>query len=317
MLLQILGGSGFIGSHLCELFRKSKKKFDVLDIKNSEFFPKNFIYTDIVNLKMLKKNIKSNSTIINLAAIHSDNHDDIKSYYNTNVKGAKNICLIAKKKKINKMIFISSVAVYGFAKNFCDEDGQINPYNHYGKSKFLAEKVYLDWQSEKPLKRSLVIIRPTVVFGERNRGNVYNLFKQIHSNFFFMIGNGRNIKSLAYVGNLTSFINYCLNFRNGARILNYVDKPQLSMNNLVMLIKLYLKKNIKTIKIPYLAGLIVAFFFDLFSIVLKKKMNISSLRVKKFVANSCYLSKYSSELKFKPNFNLRHALKKTINYEFK
>ena len=102
MLLQILGGSGFIGSHLCELFRKSKKKFDVLDIKNSEFFPKNFIYTDVVNLKMLKKNIKSNSTIINLAAIHSDNHDDIKSYYNTNVKGAKNICLIAKKKKLIK-----------------------------------------------------------------------------------------------------------------------------------------------------------------------------------------------------------------------
>jgi len=317
MLIQILGGSGFIGSHLCELLNKKKKKFDVLDINKSFFFPRNFIYTDILNLKILKKNIKNNSTIINLAAIHSDNHNNIKDYYNTNVQGAKNICLIAKKKNIKKIIFVSSVAVYGFAEKFCDENGKINPYNHYGRSKFLAEKVYLSWQSKMPLKRSLVIIRPTVVFGERNRGNVYSLFKQINSNFFFMIGNGLNIKSLAYVGNVTSFINYCLNFKNGVHIFNYVDKPQLLMNELVKSIKLYLNKDIKTIKIPYLVALVIGLICDIISKIFKKKLNISHLRIKKFVTNSCYTSKYLNNLKFKPNYNLRQALKKTINHEFK
>ena len=316
MLLQILGGSGFIGSHLCELLNKKKKIFNILDIKESFFFPRNFVYTNILDLKILKKNIKNNSIIINLAAIHSDDHNNIKDYYNTNFQGAKNICSIADKKNIKKIIFVSSVAVYGFAKKFCDENGKINPYNHYGRSKFLAEKAYLSWQSKMPLKRSLVIIRPTVVFGERNRGNVYNLFKQINSNFFFIIGDGLNIKSLAYVGNVTNFINHCLNFKNGVHIFNYVDKPQLSTNDLVKLIKLYLNKDIKTIKIPYLVGLVIGLFCDIISMIFKKKLNISYLRVKKFVTNSCYTSKYLNNLKFKPYYNLKQALKKTINYEF-
>ena len=52
---------------------------------------------------------------------------------------------------------------------------------------------------------SLIIVRPTVIFGEGNRGNVYNLFKQIASNKFLMVGDGNNKKSLAYIGNVVAF----------------------------------------------------------------------------------------------------------------
>lgn len=48
----------------------------------------------------------------------------------------------------------------------------------------------------------LVILRPIVVFGEGNRGNVDNLLNQIKLGAFAMIGNGKNKKSMAYVGNL-------------------------------------------------------------------------------------------------------------------
>ena len=81
-----------------------------------------------------------------------------------------------------------------------------------------------------PQNRSLVIIRPTAVFGEENRGNVYNLLKQINSKNFIMIGNGKNKKSIAYVRNVADFIIFSTKLNSGIHIYNYIDKPDLTMN---------------------------------------------------------------------------------------
>ena len=49
--------------------------------------------------------------------------------------------------------------------------GHFLPFNAYGKTKLEAENIYRAWAAEDPL-RTLVIVRPTVIFGEGNRGNV-------------------------------------------------------------------------------------------------------------------------------------------------
>ena len=59
------------------------------------------------------------------------------------------------------------------------------------------------WQSKSG--NSLIIVRPTVIFGEGNRGNVFNLFNQIASGKFVMVGKGENKKSMAYIGNVVAF----------------------------------------------------------------------------------------------------------------
>ena len=53
--------------------------------------------------------------------------------------------------------------------------------------------------------KSLIIVRPTVIFGEGNRGNVFNLLNQIASGKFFMVGKGENKKSMAYIHNIVAF----------------------------------------------------------------------------------------------------------------
>jgi nucleoside-diphosphate-sugar epimerase len=80
--------------------------------------------------------------------------------------------------------------------------------------------VYKAWQEKDPENRKLVIVRLTVVFGEQNRGNVYNLFRQIASGKFMMIGDGTNRKSMAYVENVAAFLEYSLGFENGVHIYN-------------------------------------------------------------------------------------------------
>ena len=109
-----------------------------------------------------------------------------------------------------------------------------NFFNEYGRTKHLAEKVYLKWQQEDPENRRLIIIRPTVIFGPGNRGNVYNLFNQIFKKRFVMFGDGNNQKSMAYVENVAAFIMYIANSNPNLQIYNYVDKPDLSMNKLIL-----------------------------------------------------------------------------------
>lgn len=79
-----------------------------------------------------------------------------------------------------------------------------------------------------------MIIRPTVIFGEQNRGNVYNLLRQIASGRFPMVGKGKNKKSMNYVENVAAFIEFCLNLEAGESLFNYFDEPAYDMNHLVL-----------------------------------------------------------------------------------
>ena len=91
------------------------------------------------------------------------------------------------------------------------------------------------WWQEAPDERELVIVRPCGLWG-KNRGNVYNLLKQIHSGNFLMIGPGRNYKSMAYVI-FAAFLKHLLDHpKVGYRLYNYVDKPDFNMNDLVQLV---------------------------------------------------------------------------------
>ena len=93
--------------------------------------------------------------------------------------------------------------MYGL-NTLANEEAEPRPFNDYGRTKFAAEKVLKEWQAGFS-DRSLTIVRPTVIFGEKNRGNVYNLLKQIAHGPFVMIGNGKNKKAMAYVGNVADF----------------------------------------------------------------------------------------------------------------
>ena len=197
-----------------------------------------------------------------------------------------------------------------------NETGKIAPFNDYGRTKWEAEQVYKEWYAEDPENRTLVIIRPTVVFGERNRGNVFNLLKQIASGKFVMVGDGLNRKSMAYVENVAAFLEYSMSFKPGVHIYNYIDKPDFSMNQLVGHVNKLLGRSpdIK-FRMPYFVGLSIGKLFDLVAKLTGRKFPISSIRVKKFCANSVYESAIS-KTGFIPPVNLMDAIEKTVRYEF-
>ena len=312
----IVGGSGFIGTSLCSYLSDNNKDFIILDKLNSNSFPEKTTICDIRDRDKLFGIKQDPDLLINLAAEHRDDVKPRRLYDEVNIGGAENLCEFSERKKINKIIFTSSVAVYGFAEPGTNENGKINPFNDYGRTKYAAELIYRKWQMKDPENRTLVIIRPTVVFGEKNRGNVYNLLKQIAKNRFLMIGNGSNKKSMAYVENVASFIDYCSSLDTGIHLYNYIDKPDYDMNHLVRLVrkKLGMKDRVGA-RIPYSLGLLGGYICDLVSFLIRKPLSISSIRVKKFCKTTVFEAGIE-ETGFIPPVNLSDALEQTINYEF-
>lgn len=310
----LIGGLGFIGSRFREMYAL-KHAITVIDKVRVDGVDS--YQADVCDLDALSKVVRDDSeVIVNLAAEHKDDVTPRSLYYDVNVGGAKNVCIVAREKAINRIVFTSSVAVYGFAPIGTSEDGAINPFNDYGRTKYEAEKILRDWQLEEPDTRSLVIVRPTVVFGERNRGNVYNLLKQIASGKFLMVGSGQNRKSMAYVENVAAFIEYSLHLKPGIHVFNYIDKPDFTMNQLVSLVKSEVgRSDAIGFRLPYFAGCMVGFVFDVLARVTHKKFPISLIRVKKFCSDSSYETRIDS-LSFKPPKRLDQALRSTIKYEF-
>jgi GlcNAc-P-P-Und epimerase len=316
-IVNVIGGSGFVGTRLMHRLRNNEA-FDskIIDKAPSKAFPALVTVSDVRSVEQLRKSITDGVVIINLAAEHRDDVRPLSLYDDVNVGGAKNICKVAIEKNVQKIVFTSSVAVYGFAPIGTDEAGVIAPFNDYGRTKYEAEQVFKAWQAEVPNERTLVIIRPTVIFGEQNRGNVYNLLRQIASGKFVMVGSGENRKSMAYVENVAAFIEYSMSFKPGVHIYNYIDKPDFTMNSLVANVNRILGRSEKMgFRLPFTVGYLIGKGFDLVAAITGKRFAISSIRVKKFCANSVYNTAID-KTEFVPPVPLEQALSQTVRYEF-
>jgi nucleoside-diphosphate-sugar epimerase len=315
--INVVGGSGFIGTRLVRRLRcKERLAVQITDKVLSKAHPDVVTLGDVRSTEQLRKSIANGSVIVNLAAEHRDDLRPLSLYAEVNIGGAKNICTVAREKGVSTIIFTSSVAVYGFAPIGTDESGKIAPYNDYGRTKYEAELVFKAWQAEAPNERTLVIIRPTVVFGEQNRGNVYNLLRQIASGKFVMVGSGENRKSMAYVENVAAFIEYSMSFKPGVHIYNFIDKPDFTMNTLVANVNRILERPERIgFRLPFAIGYLIGKGFDLVSVMTGRRFAVSSIRVKKFCSNSVYNTAID-KTGFIPPVPLDQALARTVLYEF-
>ncbi len=310
----IIGGSGFVGSFLIKELLNDHQARN-LDKNKSPFFNDISSIGNILNKDDIQFDSNTNSVVL-LAAEHRDDVSPTTLYYDVNVTGTKNVLSAMDKAGIKNLIFTSSVAIYGLNKNNPNENHPQDPFNHYGKSKWEAELAIKEWYENDPINKSVTILRPTVIFGERNRGNVYNLLKQISSGKFMMIGKGQNKKSMAYVGNIVALIKDRLEKKElGYHVFNYTDKPDFSMVELTQTIEEKMKIKLPSIKIPYLLGMMCGYGFDFISVLSGKKFSISSVRIQKFCATTQFNSdKVHSS--FKAPFSLKEGLDKTLEHEF-
>jgi len=311
----ILGGSGFIGTRLAALLKDRHIPFRIGDLRKSESFPEHWSECDVRRRESLTDLVSGAAAIVNLAAAHRDDVRPISLYRETNVDGASEVCAAARCAGIQKIVFTSSVAVYGFQPAPVDESGPFAPFNEYGKTKLEAEGIYRSWAQEDP-SRTLVIVRPTVVFGEGNRGNVYNLLHQIATGRFLMVGPGNNVKSMAYVGNVAAFLVHALTLGPGARVFNYVDGPDMDTRTLVAHIRHCLNRRGTNLRLPKTAALAAGHLLDAVAHLTGRTFPISAIRVRKFCESTQFRADRISQTGFVPPFSLSDGLNRTIRFDF-
>ena len=312
--ITVIGGSGFVGTNLCRQLSLKQQDFEIIDVKMSNQFPEKCKIADVRDVESLREAI-TGDVVVNLAAVHRDDVRDKFEYQCTNVDGAENVAQVCSEKGIKKIVFTSTVAVYGFAVPGTDESGKINPFNEYGRTKFEAEKKLRSWQEAGD--NSLLIVRPTVIFGEGNRGNVYNLLNQIASGKFLMVGRGENKKSMAYIGNIVAFLETCIASDREYGVFNYVDTPDLTMNELVSQVRHTLNgKNGVGPRLPYWLGMILGYVADGIAKLTGKNLPVSSIRVKKFVSSTEFRSAKNTLEEFQPPFQLADGILRTLQSEF-
>ncbi len=317
MNISIIGGSGFVGTKLISLLSQHNDlSLKNIDKNQSLDFPSITLIGNVLDAAGLKEALKGTDLVILLAAEHRDDVTPTSLYYDVNVQGMRNTLQAMAHNGVKRIIFTSSVAVYGLDKPNPNEDAAKDPFNHYGISKWEAEQV-LDAWSKNHDDWNINIVRPTVIFGEGNRGNVFNLLNQIATGKFMMIGAGNNQKSMTYVGNIIAFLYFLIREKTqGYQIYNYVDKPDFTTNDLVYHTGEILGKSIPTTKIPYWLGMVGGYGFDLLAFISRKKLNISSVRVKKFCAVTQYDSTKAMTSGFVPPYSMEEGLRRMLKAEF-
>lgn len=214
MTYYIFGGSGFIGSHIVRFISEADKTAAVynFDIVGSDHDGLSQYVSADVRKPIHFPNADNeavDSVIINMAAIHrTPGHAD-EEYFGTNVRGAENVCNFARRMNIRRIVFISSIAVYGTSEEQKTEESALVPDTAYGKSKVEAETIHRMWQSESA-DRQLIILRPGAVFGQGERGNFERMAESIRRRRFVYPGRRDTIKASIYVKDLVGFLFFLL-----------------------------------------------------------------------------------------------------------
>ena len=313
MRIVIVGGLGFVGSRLVPKLLAEGHNVKILDKRSPPDRQQcEAIQADVRDLGSLQPHFLGQDLVINLAAEHQDNVRPLSLYDEVNVVGARNVCAAAEDAGVGRILFTSSVAVYGDSTYPLTEESPPKYFNDYGRTKHEAEQIYRNWRTGGTNRR-LAIVRPTVIFGPGNRGNVYNLLRQIKHGPFVMIGDGRNIKSIAHVDNVASFLLHVIGLDYaGEMVLNYADKPDLSISQLVAICFETLERQPPRLAIPQFVGLAIGGLGDVASTLVGKSFPVSAVRVRKFCSSSIVDSTRALATGFHPSIDTPTALREMI-----
>lgn len=310
----ITGGSGFIGSRLARRLMERGHDVRILDLVVNPALADHTIQGDVSHAHVVRQSLEGVDVVFHLAAQHRDDVQPVELYYTTNVDGMRVLCDEMDRAAIRRLIFTSSVAIYGFDTQDGDEETAPAPANHYGKSKLEAEQVVNAWL-RRGGGREAVVMRPCAVFGPTNRGNIFNLFRQVMSGRFVMVGDGKNRKSMAFVENVVDALLFVME-RPGSLVVNYADKPDLCMNELVRVVCRAGGLRMPRLRLPKWIGLLAGHGLDFAARLMRRTFALSAVRVNKFCATSVVNADLIRTLGFVPRATLAEGVGLTLRSEF-
>lgn len=322
----LFGGAGFIGTYFArhlleqELYDKiylcdlAEPQCPVLlkRLLESKFADAVEFVTCDVRQSITVKTNESVELIANFAAIHREPGHEAYEYYETNINGAENVCHWAESVNCSTIIFSSSIAPYGIGENVRTENTLPVPATAYGGSKLVAEKIHERWLNKDINSRHLVIVRPGVVFGAFEGGNVTRMIKAVLGRYFFYSGNQETRKAGVYVKELCNAMTWVLDHQHEKQehhtLFNMTMSPAPTIEDYVKGISEVSGKKVRIPSIPYPLLLCAAYIIDLLTKPIKIKQPFSPVRIKKLVRSNNIVPQYLRDNGYPYKYSLLTAL---------
>lgn len=256
--IAVTGLSGFVGTNLVKYFLPNENvNITSLDLRKS------------VSIN----DIASSDVIIHLAGKAHDlkNPDNHLAYFDVNTELTKKLFNLFLKSEVSDFIYFSSVkAAADKVDGELLEDVVPNPKTAYGISKFKAEEFLLT--SELPNGKRILIIRPCMIHGPGNKGNLNLLYKVVSNGIPYPLGAFQNHRSFLSVSNLLYVIDRLVQDRNiPGGIYNVADDDPLSTNSVIGVISQALGRKPRVFKINQRIIKLVANIGDLLHLPLNSE----------------------------------------------
>ena len=250
----IFGGAGFIGTHLARHLLASGRfeRVYIADIRPSPLAGQSGIVASLTDVRQpIAAGLVTGAPewIFNFAAIHREPGHQAEEFFDTNLAGAANVCAFAEAAGCNNLYFTSSISVYGPTSGPTPESARICPNTPYGGSKYPAEVMHLGWQ-QRGAGRRLMIVRPGVVYGPGDPGNILRMIRAIKRGYFAFPGSKDIRKSYAYIYGLIDSIDFVMARSEPVIVYNYVESPTEPLGELANITKKFVGSSAPVFAIP-------------------------------------------------------------------
>jgi len=242
----ITGSNSYIGSEIINYLSKYNYNLIATYRKNKNEFKSKKVKLVKFDLKKELNLNKRFGVLVHCASVTPAN-EFRENYYKINQIGFKNLISLCLKSKCNKIILISSVAVYGDVKKTITEKSFARGKSKYAKSKLKMENIL--FRFAKKNKINSVVLRLSQVIGSKSVNNYFSdLKKKIHSNKKITI----SLQSKKdYFNNLCHINDLCINIKklidgniilNKNEVFNFASNKPITINKFKKIIYSYNKK---------------------------------------------------------------------------
>ncbi len=313
MDVTVIGGSGCIGGHLVAALLQAGHSVRIVDRRPSARFDALRVAADLVEADATTRALRGCEAVIDLAAPPLAMLARPGRYRAEAAAGAAHLIAGLEAEAVPRLLYNSSVAVYGPQARSPNETCAPAPHGAYALAKHETELAYRAWQAREPATRSLTLVRACAIYGENDRGNIHRLITQLRRGRFALVGDGRNRKAIAYVGNLVDFLRHCLDFAPGVHLLNYADPDAPTTAELVDEIRALLPTPApRPLRVPRAAALLAAHAMDALAHWRGVGSPFSAARVRSFCAETALDTTRAEASGFRPRVGREEALRRTI-----
>jgi GlcNAc-P-P-Und epimerase len=307
----VFGGNGFIGSHLLKRL-SDDRRYDRLysaDVAPPRFTTPGVHYVDCD----IREPIPSRSfaegpfDIFNLAAVHTTPGHEDWEYYWTNVHGATNVCRLASDVGARRIVFTSTMMVYGPTEKPKGEHGVLEPVNAYGRSKILAEGIHRLWQTTQSDSRRLIIVRPGVIYGLGEHGNFTRLSRALKSRRFAYPGRKDTVKACGYIDDLIASMLEMERRNEGIFLYNFCHPQRYTSEDICNTFSKVAGYRAPRLVVPFWLLGLAAFGFEVIS-KLGFKTDINRARVRKLYQSTNMVPGRLTELGFSYKYDLLRGI---------